>query len=147
MTETLPWDRPDPFIIEVEVTEDLIDALGHTNNLHYLDWLQRCAWRHSLHRGFGSEQMVNLGYAMAVRETHMQYLAATYAGDRLLVGDWITGCDARLRATRSFQIIRPSDTAVVMRASIDYVCINIASGRPARMPPEFVAAYADDLRD
>lgn len=146
MTEQPPWDQPDPFVIEVVVSAEQIDDLGHTNNLHYLDWLQRCAWQHSLSRGFGPEQMVRLGNAMAVHETHMRYLAATFEGERLLVGDWITACDGRLRATRSFQIIRASDLAVVMRASIDYVCINIDSGKPTRMPTEFVAAYADDLR-
>lgn len=143
---TLPWDLPDPFVIELCVTPEHIDALGHTNNLHYLDWLQRCAWQHSLARGFGAEEMVALGNAMAVRETHMQYLAATFAGDTLLVGDWITACDGRLRATRSFQIIRPADQTIVMRARIDYVCIHIASGKPCRMPPHFVAAYAEDVR-
>ena len=34
------------------------------------------------------------------------------------------------------------DGACVMRAEIDYICINVASGRPQRMPAGFVAAYA-----
>lgn len=145
--QNLPWDRPDPFVIAVAVEPEHIDALGHTNNVHYLAWLQRCAWQHSLHRGFSETQMVELGKAMAVRTTHMDYLAATYAGDVLLIGDWITACDRRLRATRSFQILRRGDATCVMRAQIDYVCINIASGRPCRMPEAFQRAYGDDLRD
>ncbi|MFK7916372.1 MAG: acyl-CoA thioesterase [Pseudomonadales bacterium] len=145
--QDLPWDRPDPFAIAIAVQQVHIDALGHTNNVHYLEWLQQCAWQHSLSRGFGEEQMVALGKAMAVRTTHMDYLGATFKGDTLVVGDWITACDRRLRATRSFQIIRRSDQACVMRAQIDYVCIDIASGKPSRMPPVFKSAYGDDLRD
>ncbi|MGI9323919.1 MAG: acyl-CoA thioesterase [Pseudomonadales bacterium] len=145
-TSTL-WDHPDPFVIEITVKPEWIDALGHTNNLYYLDWLQRCAWQHSKHRGFGEQQMVELGKAMAVRETHMRYLRATFAGDQLLVGDWMTACDAKLRATRNFQILRPADRSVIMRAQIDYVCINIESGKPTRMTAEFIRAYADDVRD
>ena len=142
----LPWDRPDPFAIAISVAPKHIDALGHTNNVHYLDWVQRCAWQHSRHRGFGEEQMVELGKAMAVRTTRLDYLLATFAGDQLLVGDWITACDRRLRATRSFQIIRRSDQMSVLRAQIDYVCISISSGKPSRMPEAFQRAYADDLR-
>ncbi|MEQ8860905.1 MAG: thioesterase family protein [Pseudomonadales bacterium] len=133
-------------MIDVVVGPEHIDALGHTNNVHYLGWLQACAWAHSAARGFDAGNMLALGYAMAVRETRMTYIGATYEGDRLRVGDWITASDGRLRAQRSFQIIRESDELTVMRAVIDYVCINLKSGRPTRMPKAFVTAYADDVR-
>lgn len=142
----LPWDRPDPFVVDVVVGPEHIDVLGHANNVHYLAWLQACAWAHSRARGIGEQDMVRLGHAMAVRETRMTYLAASFAGDRLLVGDWITSCDGRLRAQRGFQVIREADGVTLLRATIDYVCIRIASGRPARMPQAFVHAYADDVR-
>lgn len=141
------WDRPDPFAIDVVVEPGQIDALGHTNNVHYLAWLQDCAWAHSNARGVDEARMVEIDRAMAVRETSMTYLAATFAGDRLWVGDWITACDGRLRAQRTFQIVREGDGATVLRAQIDYVCIAISSGRPSRMPQTFARAYADDLRD
>ena len=146
MAAELPWERPDPFVIDVVVEPRHIDALGHVNNVHYLSWLQRCAWAHSTARGFSEEQMVRLDRAMVVRETHMRYLAATFEGDRLCVGDWITASDGRLRATRSFQIFRPRDERLIMQAQIDYVCMRVSDGKPTRMPPEFIAAYADDVR-
>jgi acyl-CoA thioester hydrolase len=135
------WDHPDPFVLRVRVQPEHIDELGHTKNVHYLSWLDECAWRHSAAAGFDPEQMVSTGYAMAVRETQMMYLAATFLGDELYVGDWITANDGRLRATRSFQVLRLADKACVMRAKIDYVCIKVASGRPSRMPPAFVESY------
>jgi len=137
------WDREDPFIIELTVQPKHIDALGHTNNLHYLAWLQQCAWQHSTARGFDEQQMVALDRAMVVRETQMQYLAATFVDDTLQVGDWITSTDRRLRATREFQIIRTSCGTCIMRARIDYICMRISTGRPTRMPPEFLAANSD----
>ncbi len=136
------WDRPEPYAIAVDVVAQHIDELGHTNNVHYLDWLQQCAWRHSGAVGFAADEMVATGCAMAVRDVRMSYLAATFEGDLLWVGDWLVNNDGRLRATRAFQIIRQQDLATVMRAEIDYICINVASGRPSRMPPEFVQAYA-----
>jgi acyl-CoA thioester hydrolase len=142
----LPWDLPDPFVVDVVVAPEQIDLLGHTNNVHYLGWLQDCAWAHSDARGVDGDLMSSLGIAMAVRETRMTYLGATFAGDRLWIGDWVTACDGRLRARRSFQIIRDADRATVMRAVIDYVCITIDRGRPTRMPTAFARAYADDVR-
>jgi len=79
---------------------------------------------------------------MAVRDVRMSYLRATFEGDQLWVADWLTHNDGRLRATRSFQILRPADEACVMRAEIDYICINVSSGRPQRMPEGFLRAYA-----
>lgn len=145
-TASLPWDLAEPFVLETLVTPEQIDVLGHTNNVHYLAWLQDCAWAHSCARGVDADLMVELGCAMAVRETRMTYLGATFAGETLLVGDWITASDGRLRAQRSFQIIRQADRATVLRATIEYVCITIATGRPTRMPEAFRRAYADDLR-
>ncbi len=136
------WDRPDPFVISIEVSPKHIDALGHSNNVHYLDWLQQCAWQHSAAVGQGTEAMLATGYAMAVRDVRMSYLSATFAGDHLWVGDWMIRNDGKLRATRAFQILREADAACVMRAEIDYICIHVATGRPKRMPELFRTAYA-----
>ncbi len=135
------WDRPNPFVIALTVSADLIDELGHTNNVHYLNWLQQCAWAHSAAVGYPPDAMLATGCAMAVREVRMSYLLATFAGDDLRVGDWLSHNDGRLRATRTFQILRTGDLACVMRAEIDYICINVASGRPQRMPKGFLQAY------
>ena len=136
------WDRPEPFAVPVLVKPEHIDALGHTNNVHYVEWLQECAWRHSAAVGFPTDRMLATGCAMAVHESRMSYLAATFAGDELWVGDWIVRNDGRLRATRAFQILRVQDGTCVMRAEIDYICIKVATGRPSRMPQDFVSAYA-----
>lgn len=135
------WDHPDPFVIRHVVDGEDIDALGHTNNVCYLAWLERCAWAHSAAVGFAVDQMLAVNRAMVVRDVSMQYLLATFAGDELYIGDWISACDGRLRARRSFQILRAHDQMTVLRADIDFVCIDVQRGRPTRMPPEFVAAY------
>ena len=142
-SNSINWDRPNPFTVFHEVASGDIDELGHTNNVCYLAWLERCAWAHSAAVGFDVHNMLAINHAMVVRDTRMQYLLATFAADRLHIGDWIVRCDGKLRATRAFQIVREQDQKTVMRAEIDYVCINIKSGRPSRMPPEFVTAYTE----
>ncbi len=143
------WDYPAPFVIHHVVDASDIDELGHTNNVCYLAWLERCAWAHSAAVGFDVKQMLAVNRAMVVRDVRMQYLQATFEHDELYIGDWLSASDGRLRATRTFQILRagaqsgslPGKNVTVMRAEVDFVCIDVERGRPTRMPPEFVAAY------
>lgn len=135
------WDLPEPFWIRVAVDESDIDRLGHVNNAVYLAWCERVAWEHATARDAGWELWQRLDRAMAILSVRLDYLAAALAGDELLVGNWIARNDARLRATRRFQILRPNDGRTLLRGEIDYVCIEISSGRPRRFPAEFVLAY------
>ena len=103
----LPWDHPNVFQIPVVVTAQHIDSYGHVNNVVYIQWLTDCAWAHSAAVGLPEETCVAMGRGMAVRSLHIDLLAAAYEADELLVGDWVSSNDRRLRATRLFQILNP----------------------------------------
>lgn len=139
------WDHADPFFIPMTVTEDDIDSYGHVNNVVYVRWLAECAWAHSAAVGLPEDVCVALRRGMAVRTLHIDLLAAAYLGDELLVGDWVSANDRRLRATRTFQIVNPAKAVTLLRGRVDYVCINLDNGRPVRMPPEFLDRYAITL--
>jgi acyl-CoA thioester hydrolase len=102
------WDHADPFVLPVLVGEADIDSFGHVNNAVYLRWLTECAWAHSAAVGLPEDVCVALRRGMAVRGIHLDLLASAYLGDALLVGDWVTANDRRLRATRTFQIVDPA---------------------------------------
>jgi acyl-CoA thioester hydrolase len=138
---TPEWDLPEPFTIEVVVGADSIDSYGHVNNTVYLGWLEQCAWAHSAVVGFPEEKCLEMGRGMAVRRVDIEYLAACFEGDRVRIGNWIVANDGRLRATRQFQVINTTREQVALRGSIFYVCMNLATGRPVRMPAGFVEAY------
>lgn len=135
------WDFPNPFVIEVTAQESDIDSYQHVNNSVYIRWLDECARENSKAVGIDPDTASELGFGMAVRDSHVTYLAAAHLNDDLWVGNWMTKNDGRLRATRQFQIIRKSDGVTVVRASLDYVCINIESGRPCKMPALFKENY------
>jgi len=44
-------------------------------------------------------------------------------------------------AERRFQLMRERDGATVLRGRWDLVCIELSTGRPRRMPQEFLEAY------
>ncbi|HKM26778.1 MAG TPA: acyl-CoA thioesterase, partial [Thiopseudomonas sp.] len=54
---------------------------------------------------------------------------------------WIAHSDQRLKMDRYFQLKRVSDDVTLLRAKTTFVCIELSSGRPKRMPPEFVQGY------
>ena len=142
MSAELPaWDLPDPFVMALEVPADTIDSYGHVNNAVYIGWLERCGWAHSEAVGFPESRLIGMRRGMAVRRIDVSYLAACYEGDRVLVADWVVANDGKLHAARRFQIINETRRQVALRGEIDYFCINLDTGRPVRMPAEFVDAY------
>jgi acyl-CoA thioester hydrolase len=145
----IAWDLPDPFLFDVRVHDDEVDGLGHTNNAVYLQFCERCAWAHADAVGTSWDEWRELDRAMAVLRSEMKYLAPSYGGEELRVANWLVTMDGRLRATRRFQIVRPRDELTLLRGDIDYVCIEISSGKPRRMPPEFLRAYGvlDSVRE
>ncbi|WP_296251981.1 acyl-CoA thioesterase [Pseudomonas sp. UBA4194] len=139
------WDRPTPFVIDLAVTSEDIDGLGHANNAVYVTWLERCAWRHSQSLGLDLVEYRRLDRAMAVVRHEIDYLASAYEEDELQLGTWIVDWDQRLKMTRQFQLVRPRDGAVLLRARTTFVCIELSSGKPKRMPAEFVQGYGPAL--
>jgi len=143
MTRTVPlnFDFPAPHLIELSVQAADIDAYQHVNNAVYLTWLDRAAWSHSAALGVPLEDCIAQRRGMAAQRIEIDYLRAARAGEVLQAATWIVSADARLRAERRFQVVRVADGATLARARIDYVCINLDSGRAARMPESFARAY------
>ena len=139
--QDLNWDYPEPHIILLNAAYDEADGYGHINNSVYLQWLDRCVWDHcnavKMDPGFCRE--INRGFAATRHE--IDYLASAYPGDRIAVANWVTLNDGRLRAERRFQIIRLGDERTLLRARSYYVCTDLTTGRPVRMPQEFKTGF------
>lgn len=139
--QELSWPVIAPHVEPVTVTEADLDGFGHTNNVVYLRWLEQAAWAHSQALGLTLADYRRLGAGLVVRRHELEYLLPSFLGDELLIGTWISGNDGKLQAARSYQIQRPRDGRTVLRAHTRWVCVDMESGRPRRMPREFVEAY------
>jgi acyl-CoA thioester hydrolase len=135
------FDHPAPHVIELAVQPADIDAYEHVNNAVYLTWLDRAAWSHSAALGIPLGQCVALRRGMAAQRIEIEYLRAALSDDVVQAATWIASTDGRLRAQRRFQVRRKTDGETLARACIDYVCINLDSGRAVRMPESFARAY------
>ncbi len=136
-----PWDFPAAHRVEIAVAPQDIDAYGHVNNSVYLGWLDRAAWSHSAALGVPLERCLSTRRGMAAQRIEIDYLRAAMAADTVQVATWIEHSDQRLRVGRRFQLRRLSDGQTLARAKVDYVCINLDSGRATRMPPQFAQCY------
>jgi acyl-CoA thioester hydrolase len=132
---------PSAFTTRHCVTAEEIDEYEHVNNTVYLQWLDRIAWVHSAEMGLPLAHCLALRRGMAVRHTRADYLEAALLGDNLLIATWLVACDGRLRCTRRFEISREAGGKRLLDAEIEYFCLNLDTGKPARFPPEFTALY------
>jgi acyl-CoA thioester hydrolase len=135
------WDFPEPFTLRLQVVPEEIDEYEHVNNAAYVRWLDRCAWAHSTALGISVDDCKRIDRGMAVLRSQLEYLAPAFVGDAITVATWILRNDEKLRVTRKFQVIGERVGKTLMRASIEYVCLVLSSGRPARMPPDFIRCY------
>ncbi|MEX2131134.1 MAG: thioesterase family protein [Pseudohongiellaceae bacterium] len=137
----LDWDLPSPFLTLITVSPDDIDGLGHANNAAYVVWCELCAWRHSENLGLSVKDYQRLDRGVAIHQADYTYLQPCFSGDSLAIGTWLVKCDGRLRLERNFQIINQNSGETLLRGRWQLVSVILSSGKPTRLPPEFVKAY------
>ena len=125
------WDLPNVHELTVTVPAEAIDVMGHVNNTEYLRFMEQIAWHHT----------TELGLGMVARHTEVDYLAPAFEGENLKIGTWIVHNDERISITRRYQIVRESDGLTLLRGRTRWVCVALDSGKPRRMPPEFLKGY------
>lgn len=137
----MQWDFPSPFSIQVEVEPADIDGLQHTNNAVYVKWCERVAWSHSESLQLDLACYQRLDRAMVITRSEFDYLQASRLGDEIAVATWITDWDQRFTMQRHFQVIRSSDQVTLLRARMMFACVELSSGKPRRLPSEFLQGY------
>jgi acyl-CoA thioester hydrolase len=137
----LSYDLPQPHLLNISVDAGDIDAYNHVNNAVYVTWCDRVAWDHSAALGLPLERCLELDRGMAVLRTLISYLRPALRDDALTIATWILPSASRLCVRRRFQMIRIGDATTLARAEIEYVCIELSTGRPTRWPPDFRERY------
>lgn len=140
--ENLDWDYPNPHTVNLIAGEEDADGYGHINNSVYIQWLDKCVWSHCDAVDMPPSKCRELNKGFAAVRHEIDYLASAYPGDRVVIANWVTLNDGRLKAERKFQIIRLDDKKTLLRARSFYICTNLTNGRPTRMPKEFKQCFA-----
>jgi acyl-CoA thioester hydrolase len=143
-----PTSSPPPgvFTMRRRVTWRDIGPAGHVNNAVYLAYLDDCGFAVSEAHGWPLARMVNEGFAIIVRRHRIQYRQPALMGDELEIATWASNLKQR-SGIRHYTMKRAHDDKLVARVQTVYVWVDIATGRPIRIPAQFLADFAPNIVD
>ena len=121
-----------------------IDGAGHVNNAAYLSFLEDCAMEMMAAYDWPAARMHAEGFGIVAREYRIQYVAPALLDDELEVASWVSEVK-RASALRHYTITRVSDGESILRAQAWWVWVDVDSGRPLRIPADFLAAFAGNV--
>lgn len=136
------WPVRAPHLVRRRAGADDIDGFGHVNNVRYIDWVLDAAWAHSNALGMTMDDYRRIGVGCVVHRHEFSYVAPVLEGEEVVIATWIDETDGRLRMTRAYDMRRAGDGGAVFRGRTHFVTIDMATGKPARMPKEFAEVYA-----
>ena len=136
-----PTPPPDVFTTTVRVAWHDLDAAGHVNNANYMVYLEECGIQVAEAYGWPPERMFAAGFGIVARRYRIEYYQSARYGDELTLATWYSH-PRRTSATRHYTITRTRDGALIARASVIWVWIDLATGQPMRIPPDFAADFA-----
>ncbi|MFO0672102.1 MAG: thioesterase family protein [Polyangiaceae bacterium] len=110
-----------------------IDYLGHASNIEYVRWVQDATVAHSESVGLSVAAYRKLGGIFVIRKNDIDYLRSANLGDELEIHTYVSGL-LGAKAIRQTEILRAVDRAVLARAETTWGFVDLASGRPARVP-------------
>ncbi len=113
-----------------------LDSFNHVNNAVYANYMQEAAIEASTEAGYSPAWYREHGTSWFIRQLSIRYhLQASY-GDELDVTTWVSDM-RRVTSYREYKITRVSDGALVARARVNWVYIDLQTGQPLRIPKEF----------
>ncbi len=124
-----------------------LDPAQHVNNAMYLSYLVEAAWRFGEVVKWSWEPMSSSGFGVWARKHQIEYLLPAVYGDELEITTWLSGAK-RSTINRHYTIRRVNDGELLARANSLYVYVDLSSGSPQRIPPDFledVRPYITDL--
>ncbi|MCL2726102.1 MAG: acyl-CoA thioesterase [Polyangiaceae bacterium] len=145
LTLTESTTHPRVFTSTIEVGSDDIDQLGHANNIAYLRWVQDVAVAHSSAVGLDVAAYQRMGGVFVVRRHEIDYLRPVLRGETLELRTWIDSVFAAKcrRATAIVRVGSGGADTIVARAMTTWGFIEIATGRPTRIPNDIRLAFGE----
>ena len=116
------------------------DAGGVVHNVAYLRYVERCRTRLGAKLGLDVRAMAQRGqYAVVVR-TEIDYRRPALVADVLVVRGWLERLE-RARFWCGFEIVRPSDGALLITSRQLLALVQLPGGRPMRLPDAWRRAW------
>lgn len=134
--------RADPLVFSLrwKVRTYEVDENGHVNNAVYLQWAEQLTAEHAEAVGFGREWSIAQGGAWLVRRHEITFHQPARRGDEVELTVRVLGVGG-VRGRRHTEIRLGAEGTLLAEVASEWVWVRIADGRPARVPPELLAAF------
>ncbi|HEY9776933.1 MAG TPA: thioesterase family protein [Planktothrix sp.] len=131
--------RKRPLLIEMDIkvrTYD-IDSAGHVSNINYLYWMEDMRLE-VIERYFSMKEFLDKGYQPVIAATHIEYKRAIKLFDKPKGFMWISELG---NASYKFEGEIYVDGQLTTHATHVGVFVDVVTGKPRRLPAEFIEIY------
>lgn len=144
-----PFPEPAPappglFRIRRRVSWTDIDTAQHVNNIMYMVYVEACGMEVLAAHGWSVPRMTAEGFGMVLRQHQIEYLQPALLGDEIEIATWVSEVK-RASATRHYLLTRVADGARLARVNTMAVWVDLATGRPIRIPAQFAIDLAPNI--
>jgi acyl-CoA thioester hydrolase len=140
----LPPPPPGVFSVRHRVTWNDLDMTRHVGDATLLEYVEACGFGVIAAHGWPPERMAAQGFAILLRRHQIENLASAALDDELEIATWASDVK-RVTSTRHYTIRRVTDRTLLTRVDTLGVWVDLTSGRPIRIPPDFLADFAPNL--
>lgn len=116
------------------------DIHGFVRDASYLRYMESAAFDASAAAGFDQPRYRALDRMWLIRETFIEFLGHLHMGDAVVVKTWVADF-RRVRSRRGYAVRHAATGDVVAKAHTDWAFLDLATGRPAVIPTDLIAAF------
>ncbi|MBP8947346.1 MAG: acyl-CoA thioesterase [Candidatus Promineofilum sp.] len=143
---TAPPPPPGIFRARRRVEWRDIDPAQHVNNANYLAYIEECNVGVAVAHGWPLSRLLAEGVGIVARRYRIEYREPAVMDDELEVTTFISDV-RRATAVRHYAIRRVADGALLARAHVLWVFVDLATGQPRRIPAPFLSALAANVAE
>jgi acyl-CoA thioester hydrolase len=145
--ERFPIAPPPPpklFTIRKRVEWRDIDQANHLNNAAFLAYTEDCGLQIATAHGWQPERMNREGFAIIARRHQIEYRLPALLNEELELATWISNV-RQTTAVRHYIVSRAKDLALLAQVHTLYVWVDVNTGRPVRIPKDFMTDFEANL--
>jgi acyl-CoA thioester hydrolase len=140
----LPPPPPGVFAVRRRVDWGDLDMARRVGDVTLLEFVEACGFGVIAAHGWPAARMAAQGFAIILRRHQIENLAPAALDDELEIATWASNVK-RVSSTRHYTIRRVRDGTLLTRVDTLGVWVDLKSGRPIRIPSDFLADFAPNL--
>jgi len=142
--ESIAAPPPGVFSLRRRVGWSDLDMTRRVSDAALLEFVEACSFGVIAAFGWPAARMAAHGFAIILRRHQIESLLPAALDDELEIATWASDVK-RVSSTRHYTIRRMPDGALLSRVDTLGVWVDLASGRPIRIPADFLADFAPNL--